>query len=63
MMTKKHFKIIAKILAEYRYFDRIDDIVTDFSKWLKTENPNFDDIRFRNAVIDKENIQLSNYLK
>lgn len=60
-MTKKHFKIIAKILAKYRYFDKIEDVVIDFSKWLKTENPNFNDIRFRNAVMD--NTQLSNYLK
>jgi len=49
MMTKKHFKAIAKILnsvtADY-------SIITRFADFLETENPRFDRNKFVDACVE-----------
>ena len=59
MMTKKHFESIAKILKPYvesqdakdnDTIDRIiENIVTDFERYLYRQNPSFDGDKFYQA--------------
>ena len=56
-MTKQHFEAIAKILQNYHdsnyksteTYHVIDELIGDFSSYLRTTNPNFDTIRFLKA--------------
>jgi hypothetical protein len=53
-MTRKHFEIIARLLAEYRqdahHADTIDDIAGDLAVVFKDLNPRFDTVRFIEAT-------------
>jgi len=59
MLTKKHFKKIADILNQSLYqegFGNKEDTTTflimeNFIGWLKSENPKFDEVKFREAVL------------
>lgn len=56
-MTKKHFEAIAEILKnsgddcyEGSGVDK-RELIDNFSKWFKSENPNFDEVKFKEAVL------------
>lgn len=53
-MTKKHFKILAEMMAELHYMNRLkhlDPVVFDIiEKHLKKTNPDFDANKFIEAV-------------
>ena len=50
-ITKKHFEGIAKVINENCLFDRDNKqiLVNAFCNYLKTQNKNFDSIKFYNA--------------
>ena len=56
-MTRKHFEVIARLLAEYRQLpghkDVIDAFAGELSIVLKDLNPRFDTVRFIEATQQK----------
>lgn len=58
-MTKKDFKKVAEILRKMIEksrdelgFDAAVYLIDEFSYWFEDENPNFDEKKFRQAVLD-----------
>ncbi len=55
-MTRKHFEVIARLLAEYRedspehWRDLIDNLAGDLAIVFKDLNPRFDTVRFIEAT-------------
>jgi len=71
-ITKKHFEAVAKIISDHRYIGTIDSkrkLVNSFCDYFKSQNKNFNSIKFYNACMkgDKgiipENTTLNNDLK
>jgi len=59
-LTKKHFIKIAEILNFRRNLHlnnnpnkvlMVENIADDFIKWFKLENPLFDEVKFKEAVL------------
>lgn len=49
-MSKKDYHLVANILRDSAIDgDDFDRLVTDFSVAFKSDNPLFDEVRFRNA--------------
>jgi hypothetical protein len=54
MMTRKDYVKIAEILNAYHLDIEtpiFEDLLSDFQTFFKKDNPNFDSMRFRDAVI------------
>ena len=54
MMTRKDYVKIAEILNSYHLdieAQIFEDLLSDFQTFFKRDNPNFDNTRFRDAVI------------
>lgn len=41
MLTKKHFIVIAELIAESKFSEQRDFLDIEFANWLETLNPNF----------------------
>jgi len=50
MLTKKHFERMAQLLA-----GSDDELIDEFCNWLSEENPRFDQIRFKQRIVDLRN--------
>lgn len=53
-MTRKDYVKIAEILNSYHLdieAQIFEDLLSDFQTFFKRDNPNFDNTRFRDAVI------------
>lgn len=51
MMSRKHFKALAEILKDHKASDQL---ISDVSAWLKSQNPRFDSSRFYQAAKEEE---------
>jgi hypothetical protein len=54
MMTRKDYVQVAKILNAYHLEVEpqiFEDLLSDFQVMFKKDNPNFDNTRFRDAVL------------
>ncbi len=49
-ISKKHFKAIAEILSKNLV---VIDTIENFCKYFKSENPLFNEVKFREAVLKK----------
>lgn len=47
MMSRKHFKALAEILNDHKASDQM---ISDVSNWLRSQNPRFDSSRFYQAA-------------
>ena len=62
MLSKKHFEAIVKILADNKYKEHTN-LLNDFCKFFKSENPNFSNEKFLDkynkltAIIDVKRIE------
>ena len=74
-ITKKHFKAVAEIINNHVFNYSVEDdvflndnkrkLVNSFIKYFKTQNKNFDSIKFYNACfnIDKVKKEYNNNFK
>ena len=54
MMTRKDYVAVAEILNTYHLDiepQTFEDLLTDFQRFFKSDNSNFDNTRFRDAVM------------
>lgn len=54
MMTRKDYVAVAEILNSYHLDiepQTFEDLLTDFQRFFKRDNSNFDNTRFRDAVM------------
>ena len=56
MLTRKHYKVIAKILNDNKS-DKTMDTMVQFAMWLQSDNPNFDTKRFYEAVLTGKGVK------
>ena len=71
-ITKKHFEAVAKIISNHRYIGTMDSkrkLVNSFCDYFKTQNKNFNSIKFYNVCMEgdkgiiPEHTTLNNDLK
>ena len=56
MLTRKHYRVIAKILHENKS-DKTMDTMTQFAMWLQSDNPRFDTKKFYEAVLTGKGVK------
>jgi hypothetical protein len=56
MLTRKHYKVIAKILHENKS-DKTMDTMVQFAMWLHSDNPRFDTKKFYEAVLTGKGVK------